>query len=128
MADIRVNSTGKIFYQIDNAVALLLKEAFPESFSAVERPIQTPRPSQPKWAVGKNNADYPQITLTKINNEVIHYPGPMASNGFYGSPEEAAASFKAIGFPVPLDVLAEFERAVKQTQEQNQARRLTRQA
>jgi hypothetical protein len=38
MADIRVNSTGKPFWRIDDGVAQLLMEAFPESFSRVEKP------------------------------------------------------------------------------------------
>lgn len=51
MADIRVNSTGRVFWRIDDGVAQLLQDAFPESFSRHEKPapvIQT----APKYFVG----------------------------------------------------------------------------
>lgn len=50
--DIKVTSTGKVFYQIDNAIAALLMEAFPASFERVERPAPAPAPAVTKWGIG----------------------------------------------------------------------------
>ena len=38
MADIRVTSTGKIFYRVDDCTAALLLEALPASFERVKPP------------------------------------------------------------------------------------------
>ncbi len=52
MADVKVNSTGRVFWRIDDGVAQLLQEAFPESFSRVEKPAPAPIQTAPKYFVG----------------------------------------------------------------------------
>jgi len=48
MADLIVTSTGKRVYQVDNAVAALLREAFPDSFTEIAK--LKPSPPSNKWS------------------------------------------------------------------------------
>lgn len=107
MADIRVTSTGKTFYQIDSAVAAVLLEAFPASFERVEKPAPPARPANTsqRWCVQRNPfTENWEIVHTTILGE-SRYPGPNA-----GIPtvEAARAAFNATGHPVPQEILDQY--------------------
>ncbi len=67
MADIRVNSTGKIFWGIDNGVALLLQEAFPEAFAHAGKPQPQPAPGPltPTYFVGRTNSQSAAFVIVR---------------------------------------------------------------
>ncbi len=79
MADIRVNSTGKIFWGIDNGVALLLQEAFPEAFSHAGR-VQTVNAKPdltPHYFVGVTSSVTGAMAIVRrVCNTSEFYAGP----------------------------------------------------
>lgn len=117
MADLTVVSTGRHFYRIDDGVAHLLLEMFPEAIKRTECPAPQPVQRKPKFFVRLSPlSDRPQIVLSTLNGESI-YPGPDVQG--YGDADQAAAAFKKMGFSVPLEVLAEFTAAVEKKLAQN---------
>jgi uncharacterized protein CbrC (UPF0167 family) len=51
--DIRVTSTGKVFYQIDSAIAAVLVEAFPASFECANKPATPLPPARARWSISQ---------------------------------------------------------------------------
>jgi hypothetical protein len=49
MADIRVTSTGKPFYKVDDTIAAVLIEALPSVFEKIKPPVPAPLPTQPAF-------------------------------------------------------------------------------
>lgn len=79
MADIRVNSTGRIFWGLDNGIALLLMEAFPEAFSHAGKPQQQPVSvsTTPRFCVGVTNAMTGRLAvMRKVGATVDYFVGP----------------------------------------------------
>jgi hypothetical protein len=108
MADIKVTSTGRVFYQVDNAVAALLREAFPASFEKIEpRPAPNVVPSKPNAPrfIARLHPLYgtPEVVRIFLNQEQ-RYPGPGSESTVLG----ARAAFAAVGHAVPEDVLQNF--------------------
>lgn len=112
--DIKVTSTGKIFYQVDSAVGALLCEALPSVFEhvggrnkqqdeehkllnglAVHLGLGTSdNPRQPEgWAVAALPSGKPVLQFSSLTG-TARYDGP---------PEKAAAVFKR---EIPEDILA----------------------
>ena len=67
MADIQVNSTGRIFRRIDDGVALLLMEAFPEAFAHAGKPQQqtAPGPQTSTYFVGRTNSQSAAFVIVR---------------------------------------------------------------
>jgi hypothetical protein len=97
--DIKVTSTGKIFYQIDNAVAALLMEALPASFErVVPHPKPEPAAFEARWAVGLDNGGYYRAEF-RIGSRTEFYLGP---------PSQLAAHFQQMGVVVPEHVIEKY--------------------
>jgi hypothetical protein len=108
MADIKVTSTGRIFYQVPDVLAALLREAFPESFAKVEpKPAPNVVPSKPGAPrfIARLNPLYgtPEVVRVFLNQEQS-YPGP----GSEPTVEGARAAFAAAGHTVPEECLQHF--------------------
>ena len=99
--DIRITSTGKIFYQVEPTLAALLLELLP---AAVERvvPRPAPTPAQPEftWSVGRNplSGDY-QVTFDK---------GVAGREAFFGPPSLLVSNFQKQGFVVPNHIVEQY--------------------
>ena len=83
MADLCVNSTGRIFRRIDDGTALLLMEAFPEAFSHAGKAQTfnvTPDPMSallPRFCVGVTNSGTGALAIIrKQGNTTEYYSGP----------------------------------------------------
>ncbi len=93
--DLRVRSTGKEFRRIDNGVALLIEEMFPE---AVER--INPAPHRPVVANAESsgiaNHALPvwSIFTAPISGHVYIKCAYQRGESFYNGPPENAAAFK----------------------------------
>ena len=106
--DIRVLPSGKIFYRIDPALGALLCESFPDKFVRLNAPVTQHQPAQPilanpmepKFAVRQHEFNAEWIIQFSIGNRVENYFGP---------PEQAAAYFLKMGFPLPDDVAARYK-------------------
>jgi hypothetical protein len=126
VADIRVTSTSRVFYQVPDVLAALLREAFPESFAKVEpKPTHNVQPSSnpaaPRWAVNTNSyLDRPQIMLIRPNGETTYYPGPDVDQ-WTASAAHAATVFEAIKLSCPKVILDQYEDARLLKQKQNVA-------
>lgn len=97
--DITVTSTGKTFYQIDNALAALLLEAFPASFERVN-PRPMPKPEQPvaTWGVNVNAGGYHYVCFSLLGSN-YNYDGP---------PSQMAQHFAKLGAVVPDYIMQEY--------------------
>lgn len=49
--DIRIVSSGREFFKVDPTLALILLEAFPDSFERIERPAPGLQPLVVKWGI-----------------------------------------------------------------------------
>jgi hypothetical protein len=95
--DIKVK--GKIFYQIDNAIAAMLMEAFPESFQRVNpKPAPAPDAFIPSWGVNVTTSGYHHVVF-KLGDRTEFYDGP---------PSGLAAHFQKMGIVVPANILARY--------------------
>jgi phage FluMu protein Com len=102
MSDIRVVSTGKIFWKIDPAVAGLLCEAFPESFAVVAAPA--PAAVHARWT----NSIAQASGLKFIN---VQCPKCNRSDRFDGSVEHLALFENSLcvhAGPCPNEVLVAY--------------------
>jgi hypothetical protein len=108
MADLKVTATGKIFYQLDNQLAAVLREAFPASFEHVQPPA--PQNLKPHFAIEYNHGH-----VVKKPSLVFRY-GPSTliwqiSAAAYGKPEAAEQEmrgFKPCGHAVPEEIIKRF--------------------
>lgn len=114
MADIKVTSTGRVYYQVPDVLSALLREAFPASFEKLEpKPVHNVQPkagpTAPRWVVRKHPfTGKPELVLVVLNQE-HRYPGP----GMNPTADGAQAAFSAAGHPVPADILEEFGAMLK---------------
>jgi hypothetical protein len=98
--DVKVTSTGKVFYQVDNAVAAMLMEAFPASF---ERADARPAPAAPvaQWGIG-----------TTLNGFAFVKWTMQARTEFYdGPPPGLTAYFQKMGYSVPAGIVERYTSA-----------------
>ncbi len=115
MADIKVISTGRQFFQVDGTLAAILLEMFP---AAVERITQNPAPPAPvsavaRFYVGKNHRSDKVALCFENGNEQQWFEGP------------AEHAHRAFGKrQVPADVIAQYADALKQEEKNNLARHL----
>ena len=81
--DVKVTSTGKVFYQIDNAVTALLMEAFPASFERVN-PKPAPAVPAPQWGISADAGGFAHIFHKSSVGQVTRFDGPpdTAIDGF----------------------------------------------
>jgi hypothetical protein len=102
--DITIKRTNRNVFQVDNTLALLLLEAFPDAFEKHEKPAPPPISSRkPEWGIGRGlETDRPHILLKTPLGEVIR---------FDGEPEQAAGVFKRWGWQIPTDVVEAYARA-----------------
>ncbi len=93
--DVKIVSTGRVFYQIDNAVAALLMEMFP---AAIERANPKPAPTAPTaaWGINVTPSGY-QHVIFKLGDRTEFYDGP---------PSGLTSHFQKMGVVVP-DHIAE---------------------
>jgi hypothetical protein len=80
--DIRVVSTGKVFYRVDPTVAALFLELLPAAVERVnEKPADVPAP--PKWGVGIDAGGFAYI-FYKVGGQTTQYAGrpDKAIDGF----------------------------------------------
>ncbi len=89
MADLKVLSTGKCFWRIDDGVAALILEMFPAAIERVNprqqpRVNEPPQPAEPTWGIGADGGGYPFIAYTY----------GAQTDRYFGPPEGAAKGFK----------------------------------
>lgn len=98
--DVRVTSTGKVFYQVDNATAALLLEMFP---CAIERlnakPAPTPDAFTVSWGVNRHATSDFYFVVFKLGDRTEFYDGP---------PSGLVAHFQKMGIVVPDNILARY--------------------
>jgi len=102
--DIKVTSTGKIFYRIDTGVAALLCEALPSVFEPV-----APRPGRPVAANAESasiaNHDLPVWSVIKTpSGRYAIQCDYKRGQYFYDGSAEGAAAFKVGPHVVPLEI------------------------
>lgn len=104
--DVRVTSTGKVFYQVDNATAALLLEMFP---CAIERLNAKPAPAEPvpQCGIGRTISGFAFVKWTlDARNEI--YDGPPAGLvAFFAKmkitlPAEIVERYASVWEPRPL--------------------------
>jgi hypothetical protein len=81
--DVKVTSTGKCFYQVDNATAALLLEMFPAAIERVNpKPASAP-PAPPQWGIGTGTSGFVYI-FHKVGGQTTTYSGrpDKAVDGF----------------------------------------------
>jgi hypothetical protein len=99
MANLRVTSTGKLFYEVDNAIAHLLMEAFPASFERVN-PRPTPKPEDliASWGVNVTVSGYHHVVFT-LGSRTEFYDGP---------PSQLASHYQRMGIVAPESIVARY--------------------
>jgi hypothetical protein len=97
--DVRVTSTGKIFYQMDNAVTALLLEMFPAAIERVN-PRPTPKPEDliPAWGINVNVSGYYNVTFTLGSR----------TETYFGPPSQLVSYFQKMGIGVPDRIVAQY--------------------
>jgi hypothetical protein len=103
MADLKVLSSGKEFFQIDSGVAAVLLEAFPAAFERIERGAKPA--AAPKSAYWATSFDEP--TQTKR----LHLICPTCTTNFrFADPVETLPNFMRAmcthSIPCPAELLA----------------------
>ena len=102
MLDIKIARTGRVFYQVDGTLAVLLIEAFPDIFSKYEKP--TPPPTPTTWGIGT----FPYSGRRHI---LVCLDGGREIYKFIGPPEQIAEfekSLPAVAGKCPDAVLARY--------------------
>jgi hypothetical protein len=95
--DVKVTSTGKCFYQVDNATAALLLEMFP---AAIERVNSKPAPAvfTASWGINVSTSGYHHVVF-KLGDRTDFYDGP---------PSGLVGYFQKMGIVVPDNILARY--------------------
>lgn len=109
MADIKVTSTGRVFYQVPDVLSALLREAFPASFEKLApklaHNVAPPTVNAPRFVARLNPLwGTPEVVWIHMNQQTA-YPGRP---GITPTVENARAAFAAAGHPVPDDILQKF--------------------
>ena len=81
--DVKVTSTGKVFYQVDYAIAALLLEMFPAAIERVN-PKPTPPAPVPQWGISTDAGGFTYIFHKSASGQVTRYDGhpDKAVDGF----------------------------------------------
>jgi hypothetical protein len=86
MADLRVLSTGKCFFRLDDGTAAVLLEMFPAAIERVNpKPAPADVPALPKWGVGIDAGGFAYL-FYKVGGQITQYAG---------RPDKAIDGFKA---------------------------------
>jgi hypothetical protein len=96
--DVRVTSTGRVFYQVDNAVAAMLMEAFPASFERAEAKPAPPATLVTTWGINHTTSNFHYVTF-KIGSRTEIYDGP---------PSRLVSYFQQMGIVVPEHIAAQY--------------------
>jgi hypothetical protein len=115
MSDIRVTSTGDIFYKIDSQVANLLMAALPTVFERVEQqqPKPTAVPPTPVFKARINpRSGAPEIVMFFGSTEEYFQGGPERTEGVFGG--------RARRSP-PAEVVEQYRLLVEREKAQNKA-------
>jgi hypothetical protein len=97
--DIKITSTGKVFYQVDNTLAAILIEALPGSFERVEpRPAPKPADLIPSWGINVTPMGYNYVTFSLCGRNE-NYDGP---------PSGLVNHFQKMGTVVPDHIVARY--------------------
>ena len=117
MSDIRVTSTGKIFYRVDPLLAGILCEAFPAAFELCAQA----QPPTGSTRVHAQPDDSPQIAsydtpVFNVSLSATGIPGIYIKYGktvqtYTGTVEGATAAFKSIGAELPSEILEQYRGA-----------------
>ncbi len=123
--DIRVTSTNKTFFEVDNGIGAVLLEAFPTVFEraipALSKPVKYSQTvevatapadkvetrhgkREATFALGRNNQGILVLVCRVRGGEVIEYLNPPAG---------AKQAFERAGFQVPEEILKDYELAYK---------------
>src|SRR5262245_43701642 len=98
--DVKITSTGKMFYKIDNAIAAILIEMFPAAIEKLNpRPQINPADLVPLWCVNRNPYSELYYIAFKQGSRNDNYDGP---------PSQVVAYFAKSGIVVPEQILAEY--------------------
>jgi hypothetical protein len=109
--DVQVGATGRRFYKIDDAIAMILIDAGivrPLHAPSTENPPAQPPPQKDTFAIAVSSKGEPMLVLTRPSGETVRTTA---------NPKDAAAAFKQIGAPVPKEILTEYERQFPQNAE-----------
>ncbi len=108
--DIKVTSSGRIFYQVDSTVAAILCEALPSVFEKVAAKSFTVEPlaptMTPKWVVNQNVFSKDFFIQLTIGSRIEQGAGPGV-----------AEHFTRMGYPVPPKILADYRLAAARAPE-----------
>ena len=97
MADITVTSTNKTFFRIDDAVAALLLEAFPESFKRYEKPAAPPASDLVQFGIELTGAYYTLVRTKGGECTYLSAPWDQVKKQWPDCPEEIGARWKSLG-------------------------------
>lgn len=98
--DVKVTSTGKCFYQVDNATAALLLEMFPAAIEKVNpRPAPKPADLIPGWGIDINVSGYYYVVFTLGSRTEM----------FVGPPSQLVSYFQKMGIAVPDHIVAQYK-------------------
>jgi hypothetical protein len=93
MADIRVTSTGKPFYKVDDTLAAILIEALPSVFERVKAPAPEPLPTRPAFRLAAGDQGRWGIRCTYPSGETRMLIPALYPNGGMPTREAAALYF-----------------------------------
>jgi hypothetical protein len=104
MSDIRVTSTGEIFYKVDSQIANLLMAALPTVFERVEQKSAAPAAPQTPTFVARNNphSGAPQIVMFYMGQEEFYQGSPDQTDGAFSGrarrspPAEVVEQYRAL--------------------------------
>jgi hypothetical protein len=109
MPDIKIKSTGRIFYQVDSTLCAILGELHPENIERVQPPApvqavgQPPLPPKvPTWSCGNAKFGGPAIFLWMPTGEVIEsheHPNLLA---------KSFGTFRGQELKVPADIVEQY--------------------
>lgn len=118
MADLRVTSTGKVFYRVDDCTASVLIEALPSVFERAKAPAPTPLPTQPVFRLAAGEQGRLGISCLYPTGEsrlLLHdrgaaLPTREAAGNFFGNRVWDGTEGKHVKrpLPVPDDVWKQF--------------------
>ena len=100
--DVQVPITGRKFYRIDDAIAMILIDCglvIPLRVATPENPPAPAPPAKDTFFVGILGSGAPVLTLKRPSGEVIRYNG---------QPRDAQAAFKPLGASIPKDILDQY--------------------
>lgn len=102
--DLRITSTGRVFYQVDSTLAAILIEALPSVFEK-HNPRPQPKPEElvPMWGVALDDSSYYHVTF-KLLNQVQR---------FFGPPSQLVGYFAKTSAVVPDRIAQEYRQLWK---------------